>query len=53
MHPLGLSRATMAVDEATCNGGAARMDALGVPDLQSAFNDAREAVRVLAILSPT
>ena len=29
------------------------MDELGVPDLQAAFNDASEAVRVVAILSPT
>ncbi len=34
-------------------GGAAPMNELDVPDLQAAFNDASEAVRIVAILSPT
>lgn len=29
------------------------MNELDVPDLQAAFNDASEAVRIVAILSPT
>ena len=41
------------IEGAGSERSAAPMNELDGPDLQAAFNDASEAVRIVAILSPT